>query len=113
MTRHIERHDDSRETPGQIINRRFGAANVAQALELNRATVWRWAQPYPRGTGGTIPAPYHVPLLTLAQQSGIELSPNELVLGAPQQPGVTVMSNEGQQPEKPPKTLNKKRNGKK
>lgn len=68
-------------TPGQVINRELGMTEVSKACNVAESTVWRWAQKRPRGTGGVVPANYHVPLLHLAHRLGVMLTADDLVLG--------------------------------
>lgn len=76
-------HGMERITPGQLVNYRLPRQAVCRALNVDRTTVWRWAQPVAKGgTGGLVPSRYHAPLLQLAAEHGIALSPAELVLGS-------------------------------
>lgn len=67
--------------PGQVVNRELGMTAIAKACTVSESTVWRWAQPRPRGTGGVVPARYHLTLLQLAHRLGKPLSADDLVLG--------------------------------
>ena len=69
--------------PGQVVRREFTLAEVAEHLDVAESTVWRWAQPKPRGTGGVVPAEYHLSLLRLARQLGRKLTADDLVFGRP------------------------------
>lgn len=71
----------NRITPGQLVNYRLSRSVVCRALKVSESTVWRWAQPVPKGTGGLVPSRYHAPLLQLAADIGIVLTPEDLVLG--------------------------------
>ena len=71
----------NRITPGQLVNHRLSRAVVCRALQLSESTVWRWSQPAPKGTDGLVPSKYHAPLLRLAAELGVALTPEELVLG--------------------------------
>lgn len=71
----------NRITPGQLVNYRLSRAVVCRALQVSESTVWRWAQPAPKGTDGLVPSKYHKPLLQLAADLGVQLTPAELVLG--------------------------------
>lgn len=68
-------------TPGQVVNNVLGMTAVARRCDIAESTVWRWAQPVPRGTGGLVPAKYHRDLLHLAHQLGKRLTADDLVLG--------------------------------
>lgn len=68
-------------TPGQVVLREFSLAEAAAALDIAESTVWRWAQLPPRGTGGVVPAGYHLSLLRLARQLGRQLTADDLVFG--------------------------------
>lgn len=70
-----------RMTPGETVNFLLRPGVVASALGVTRVTVWRWAQPADRGTGGIIPARYHAPLLRLAKERGVNLTADDLVSG--------------------------------
>lgn len=70
-----------RITPGQIVNDTFSRAVICRALGVSYSTVWRWSQPAPKGTNGLIPSRYHAPLLKLAADCQIILTPDDLVLG--------------------------------
>lgn len=59
----------------------LGVGPVADELGIARSTVWRWTQPEGKGTNGIVPACYHRPLLTLAQQRGKRLTSDDLVNG--------------------------------
>jgi hypothetical protein len=74
----------NRITPGQLVNYRLSRAVVCRALGVSESTVWRWAQPAPKGTDGLVPSKYHAPLLRLAADLGVPLTPEELVLGTGQ-----------------------------
>ncbi len=74
----------NRITPGQLVNYRLSRAVVCRALQLSESTVWRWSQPAPKGTDGLVPSKYHAPLLRLAADLGVPLTPEELVLGTGQ-----------------------------
>jgi hypothetical protein len=74
----------NRITPGQLVNYRLSRAVVCRALQLSESTVWRWSQPAPKGTDGLVPSKYHAPLLRLAAELGVALTPEELVLGTGQ-----------------------------
>lgn len=68
-------------TPGEVVLREFSLGEVAAACGISESTVWRWAQPVGKGTGGVVPSRYHLVLLQLARQLGRELTAEELVLG--------------------------------
>lgn len=74
----------NRITPGQLVNYRLSRAVVCRALGVSESTVWRWAQPAPKGTDGLVPSRYHKPLLQLARELDVPLTPAELVLGTGQ-----------------------------
>lgn len=61
-----------------IIQRLGGASAVSAHLGLNISTVCRWT--YPRevgGSAGLIPSRWHHPLLEMAHEKGIDLSPSD------------------------------------
>ena len=68
-------------TPGQIVATLFTPAELRRSLGVSRSTCWRWSQPIPKGTGGLIPSRYHLPLLRLAGERGVELTAADLVHG--------------------------------
>lgn len=68
-------------TPGQVVLREFSLAEAARACDVAESTVWRWAQPMGKGTGGVVPSRYHLPLLRLARRLGRNLTTDDLVLG--------------------------------
>lgn len=71
-------------TPGQVVLREFSLAEAAAALDIAESTVWRWAQPEAKGTGGVVPSRYHLTLLRLARQLGRQLTADDLVFGRPE-----------------------------
>lgn len=68
-------------SPGELVNTLFRRCDLRRELNLSESTIWRWAQPRPRGTGGLIPSRYHAPLLALAERIGVDLTATDLVLG--------------------------------
>ena len=67
--------------PGAVVLSEFTLAEVSDACRVSQSTAWRWGQPDPKGTGGIVPARYHVPLLQLARHLGRTLSTDDLILG--------------------------------
>lgn len=79
-------------TPAVFVTRQFGGARaVARALseivgrEIQASTVTRWARNPARADAeaGYIPPVWHRPLLKAAQQRGIDLRAEHLVVGGP------------------------------
>lgn len=68
-------------TPGQVVLRVFSLSELRDGAKVRESTAWRWAQPRPKGTGGVVPARYHLTLLRLAHHLGRELTADDLVLG--------------------------------
>lgn len=77
----------NRITPGQLVNSLFRRVDLRRELLIAESTIWRWAQPYPRGTGGLIPSKYHADLLALSGRQGVDLTAEDLVLGRTTAPG--------------------------
>ena len=71
----------NRITPGRLVADTFRPIDLERSLGVSRTTVWRWAQPLPKGTGGLIPSRYHARLLELARERSIILTTDDLVLG--------------------------------
>jgi ABC-type Fe3+-hydroxamate transport system substrate-binding protein len=67
--------------PGRVVLSELGMTAAANACGVKPSTVWRWAQDSETGTGGTIPARHHMPLLNLARDSGKVLTADDLVYG--------------------------------
>ena len=57
----------------EVLRRFGGAAAVADAFSIPVSTVWNW--PWK----GFVPAKWHLPLLRLARDRGVELSEDELL----------------------------------
>lgn len=72
---------ESHLSPGEIVYRELGMTAVAKECGVAESTVWRWAQPQDKGTGGLVPAKYHRKLLHLAHRLGKQLNADDLVLG--------------------------------
>lgn len=68
-------------TPGQVVLHVLGQTLAARELEVDQSTVWRWAQDKPRGTGGVVPARYHVRLIEIARANRKRLTAADLVHG--------------------------------
>lgn len=71
----------NRITPGRLVADTFRPTDLERSLGVSRTTIWRWAQPLPKGTGGLIPSRYHARLLELARERSIILTTDDLVLG--------------------------------
>ena len=67
--------------PGQIIMREFGGKLAGAVCDVDPSAVWRWSQPKPTGTGGTVPAKHHRALLDAAREHGKTLTADDLVNG--------------------------------
>lgn len=67
--------------PGQVVLQEFALSEVAESCDVAESTVWRWGQDAPKGTGGVVPARYHVSLLQLARRLGRKLNADDLVFG--------------------------------
>ena len=68
-------------SPGLVVRNVLGMTAAATACGVSPTTVWRWSQDTERGTGGTVPSQYHLPLLNLARESGKVLTADDLVYG--------------------------------
>ena len=71
----------TKKTPGQIVTNLAPPTEIGDALGVSRQTVWRWAQPKPKGTGGLIPSKYHVPLLRFAKKRKLAITERDLIHG--------------------------------
>lgn len=70
-------------TPADIVISRFGGVRpLARQLEKDPSTIHRWKQPKEKGgLEGRIPSSCQMELLRLAGEQGIELCPDDLVMG--------------------------------
>lgn len=69
-------------TPAELVIQRFGGVRpLSRLLKLHHSSVVRWPQPKPRGLGGFIPSRLHQPLLQLAKDHDVQLTPDELIYG--------------------------------
>lgn len=69
------------ETAAVRVYRAFGGAKaVADLMDLDVGTVYRWNRPLDkRGGGGCVPAKHQGPLLDLAELFGIPLSAEDVI----------------------------------
>jgi len=68
-------------TPGQVVLKVLGQTLAARELEIDQSTVWRWAQPKPKGSGGIVPARHHARLIEIARTHRKRLTAADLVHG--------------------------------
>lgn len=73
-------------TPGELVLARFNAAGIsarmlADLIGRHQSRISRLAKPRPQGTGGDIPTDMQRPLLELAREHQIALTPHEVVYG--------------------------------
>lgn len=77
-------HDQTADVAQRVISRLGGTVTVSKIVGRTPGAISKWQAPRSRGgTGGLIPARYYAPLLAYARQHGIDLTPAELIGGAP------------------------------
>ncbi|HEX6216709.1 MAG TPA: hypothetical protein VFZ38_17865 [Vicinamibacterales bacterium] len=65
-------------SPAECVLKFIGMTRAAKIVNVEPSTVWRWAQPKPKGCGGTVPARHHVDLI---DGSGKKLRMRDMVYG--------------------------------
>lgn len=63
----------------EVIRRLGGFTKVARVVGRHVTQVYRWTQPAPKGTGGTIPQKHHVALLDHARSIDVPLTAAEFL----------------------------------
>ena len=68
--------------PAELVIAKFGGVRpLARLLGLDHSTLCGWQRKAPKGSDGLVPSRYHKPLLDLAKEKGIELTPDDLIYG--------------------------------
>lgn len=67
------------EPATSVIKKLGKIRRVSLALGVARQGVWKWTQPKPKGTGGTIPQRHHLAILDLARALDVPLTAADLL----------------------------------
>lgn len=81
LTRNTGRYGCPTYTQASKIIARFGGEkHIAEALGINRITVYRWTYAAPYGTDGLVPAPRIDRIKTVAREQGVFIHDDDWVV---------------------------------